>query len=35
VEFGISDSAGALVIHAVGVPVPADALTELIIPPRR
>ena len=35
VDFGISDSTGALVIHATGVPVPADALTELIMPPRR
>ena len=35
VDFSISDSHGGHVTRATGVPIPAEALTELVMPPRR
>ena len=35
VDFSISDNTGKHITRATGVPVPAEALTELVMPPRR
>jgi hypothetical protein len=35
VDFGIGDSSGGNVTRAIGVPIPAEASTELVVPPGR